>query len=245
MECGFVGVDTTAIGQINQQSISLSNVGDGDAVINAIDFSSDIFTVDSASSVFTITEGNTQSIVINFAPSNAGEVNETMTFYTNDPTNPTIEIVINAVGISQVSGEICNETWTLVNSPYTLVGDVTIPEGCFLTVEAGVEIMGGEFGIVSHGDLTVGGSEELPCLVQLVSKLSRRDESNNSHTLDIPNEVGELIQAAGILNSGSFNQTNGAITSLPIAMDIAIVLTNGQLESCCDSLHIFWTKWFR
>ena len=83
-------------------------MGDGAAVISAIEFSNDIFSVDSALSSFNIAEGTSENIVVNYAPVNAGAVDATMTLHTNDPTNATIEIALKAVGISEVSGDICD-----------------------------------------------------------------------------------------------------------------------------------------
>ena len=145
--------DTTAIGQTNSQTLALSSVGDGAAVISSIDFSNDIFSVDSALSSFTIAEGTSENIVVNYAPVNAGSVDATMTLHTNDPTNATIEIALTAVGISEVSGEMCDITWTVINSPYTFVDDVTVPEGCTLSIMPGVEVNMGEFDLECQGQL--------------------------------------------------------------------------------------------
>ena len=37
-------------------------------------------------------------------------------------------------------GNLINQTWTLAGSPYIVQGDVTIPAGAFLTIEAGVDV---------------------------------------------------------------------------------------------------------
>ncbi len=39
-----------------------------------------------------------------------------------------------------VGGNIINQTWTTAGSPYILQGDVTVPSGAFLTIEAGVVV---------------------------------------------------------------------------------------------------------
>ena len=150
---GTLAFDTTAIGQTNSQTLALSSVGDGAAVISSIDFSNDIFSVDSALSGFSIAEGTSENIVVNYAPVNAGAVDATMTLHTNDPTNATIEITLTAVGISEVFGEICDITWTVINSPYTFVDDVIVPEGCTLGVMPGVKVNMGEFDLDCQGQL--------------------------------------------------------------------------------------------
>ena len=132
---------TTAIGQTDSITLALSSVGDGTAVISDLQFSSPVFTVDSAASGFNIAQGTTDSLTFVFAPINAGLFSETVTLTTNDPNNSEIVITLLSTGISEVSGEVCDLVWTIENSPYTLVGDIVVPEGCALTVEAGVQVI--------------------------------------------------------------------------------------------------------
>ena len=63
-----------------------------------------------------------------------------------------------ATGISEVSGEICG-TWSLVNSPYILVDNVTVPAGCSLDIEAGVVVEGNGYDIIANGPLSLLGEE--------------------------------------------------------------------------------------
>src|SRR4051812_44014073 len=37
-------------------------------------------------------------------------------------------------------GNVANKTWTAANGPYVVQGDVTVPAGTFLTIEAGTEV---------------------------------------------------------------------------------------------------------
>src|SRR5687768_15617141 len=37
-------------------------------------------------------------------------------------------------------GTVINQTWTTAGSPYIVQGDITVPNGAFLTIEAGVEV---------------------------------------------------------------------------------------------------------
>ena len=37
-------------------------------------------------------------------------------------------------------GNIVNQTWTTAGSPYTVQGDITVPAGAFLTIQAGVVV---------------------------------------------------------------------------------------------------------
>ena len=243
--------DTTAIGQTNSQILALSSVGDGAAVISAIEFSNDVFSVasqslaaapisysisngDWPSEVFwelrlgeeliasggagefgqwqlspgdytfygfdaygdgwngavaqlinectgedlisfeveegsestasfnvsssacpvllEIPEATTQEIQVVYSPENAGLAEGVMTLHTNDPNNATIEIALTAVGISEVSGEVCDINWTLINSPYTLSATWWFPEGCTLNIDPGVEVVGNDYDILVYGE---------------------------------------------------------------------------------------------
>ena len=184
--------DTTAIGQTNSQILALSSVGDGAAVISSIDFSNDIFSVDSALSSFNIAEGTSENIVVSYAPVNAGAVNATMTLHTNDPTNATIEIALTAVGISEVSGEICDITWTLINSPYTLVGDVVVPEGCTLNIDPGVEVIGNDYDIEVFGAFFANGEEGNEVQIEVGELLSHTSADDMILTHSTITETNEF-----------------------------------------------------
>ena len=66
-------------------------------------------------------------------------------------------VIISAVGISNYLVLL----WCMVckNSPYTLVGDITIPDSCTLIIEPGVSIVLGEFEIEVFGGLQMSGNE--------------------------------------------------------------------------------------
>ncbi len=61
-------------------------------------------------------------------------------------------------------GNVINQTWTPANSPYIIVGDVTVPAGTFLTIQAGVEVQcatadsQGAGRNVARVELTINGS---------------------------------------------------------------------------------------
>lgn len=148
-----IAFETTAIGQSDLQFLSLTSAGNGAAEITEAVFSNPVFGIDSAQSTFSIPEGVTADLALTFNPINAGTLNETLTLTTNDPNNPVIVVPLEGTGISEVSGAMCDITWSAANSPYTLVGDVLVPMGCTLTIEEGVEVdlngfrmnVGGEF----------------------------------------------------------------------------------------------------
>ena len=154
--------NTTPIGQTDTQIVELSSIGDGAAVIGNFQFSNDIFSVDSAGTDFEIAEGESGTLSITFAPTGAGVFDESVTFETNDPNNQFVTLLLQATSISEVSGDVCNVTWSLADSPFTLVDDVNIPESCTLTVEAGTEIITNGYTIHVIGDIELVGTENQP-----------------------------------------------------------------------------------
>jgi hypothetical protein len=65
----------------------------------------------------------------------------------------------SALGTDVNGNLIDNDTWAKANSPYNIVGDVGVPSGLTLTIEAGVEInYTGDFRILVFGTIKVEGT---------------------------------------------------------------------------------------
>ncbi len=82
-------------------------------------------------------------------------------------------------------GNVINQTWTLAGSPYVLQGDVSIPAGAFLTIEAGVVVQAtsnsdsqasgldtSRVELTVHGTLTVAGTAGNPVTLRSSSTSS-------------------------------------------------------------------------
>ena len=155
-DISFVQFPNTAIGSTSSETLVISNAGSGTMLISEFGFSDAQFSIEETS--LTIAEGGDYSLVITFTPLFAGGSSETMTISSNDPNDPEFVIDLAATGISEVSGELCG-TWGVVNSPYILVDNVTVPDDCSLTIEAGVEVQGNGFDIIANGPLQISGDE--------------------------------------------------------------------------------------
>ena len=152
----FLQFDATAIGSFSTSTLTITNAGSGSMLISGFDFSDTQYSVEEEE--LTIAEGDSYDLTVTYTPVFAGGSNETLTIVSNDPNEPELVIDLIATGISEVSGEICG-TWSLVNSPYTLVDHVTVPSDCSLDIEAGVVVQGNGFDIVANGPLSLLGEE--------------------------------------------------------------------------------------
>ncbi|HHE40793.1 MAG TPA: hypothetical protein ENL10_04755, partial [Candidatus Cloacimonetes bacterium] len=60
---------------------------------------------------------------------------------------------------TQVNG-VQSGTWTVANSPYLVIGEIIVPTGQTLTIEAGIEInFQGHYKFTVHGNLQAIGTE--------------------------------------------------------------------------------------
>jgi len=63
------------------------------------------------------------------------------------------------------SGTVCDETWTAGANPHDIVGNVTVPAGCSLTIDPGVEVVfKGNYYLRVAGDLQAQGTGGNPIL---------------------------------------------------------------------------------
>jgi parallel beta-helix repeat protein len=63
------------------------------------------------------------------------------------------------------SGTVCDETWTAADNPHNIVGNVTVPAGCSLTIEAGAEIFfQGSYYLRTAGVMNANGTSGNPVL---------------------------------------------------------------------------------
>lgn len=125
-----------------------------------------------------------------------------------------ISLATASAAATDVSGTVATQTWTLAGSPYVLTGDVTVPVGATLTIEAGVVVRpsptdGLAAGasptlveLIVNGALVVSGTPESPVSFVPASPTGQHDWYGiRGGTLEIE---GAIIKNAevGILASG-------------------------------------------
>ena len=186
-----VNAGVVALGQTGYATDYLLNTGTGTASI--------LLTNDSVQGPFTLTSyptsfsGLTSPLFsIEFNPVNAGGASAIFNFATNDPANPTLSIVVIGTGISEVSGEVCDITWTASNSPYTLTGDITVPEGCTLTLEPGTEVIGNNNNIEVFGSFFANGEAGNEVQIEVGELLSHTAAENMVLTHSTVTETNEF-----------------------------------------------------
>jgi len=151
-------LDTVALGSSVSDDIWLFNTGTGTMVVS--DITSDDSTVTVSPTTFNVAEGDSTTINVSYTPLLAGNMSATLTIYSNDPNNPTYDVSIIGNAISNISGAMC-ATLTAINSPYNLVGDISVPDSCTLIIEPGVTVNGNGYNLIVDGQLwAVGNSTD-------------------------------------------------------------------------------------
>ena len=106
----------------------------------------------------------------------------------------TVSVTASVAGTS-VSGLIDSSTvWTKINSPYVMTGNVLIPGGVTLSIEAGVEVRGDNFKIQTEGTLNAKGTPSAPVFITNVA-ITPAGKQTSNHLISI---VGATITGGSV-----------------------------------------------
>ena len=145
-----------ALGDSSTVSLTISNTGTGTMIIDRfIHDTLVIFTTQLTP--FTISQGSSTTIDFIFTPTSSGFLNDSIIIQSNDPNTPNYSITTIGSGISEISGNFCNN-FTLSNSPYTLVGDLNVADSCNVIIDPGVIINCNGYALNIDGNLTMNGT---------------------------------------------------------------------------------------
>ena len=108
-------------------------------VISNITSTNPYFSVSPSSA--NISQGGSSSFTVTYNSVLSGNIYSTVSIYSNDPFNPTYDIVSTAFSVSELSGSL-SDTLYAINSPYTLTNDISVSSSDTLFVEPGVYING-------------------------------------------------------------------------------------------------------
>ncbi|MDA9755819.1 right-handed parallel beta-helix repeat-containing protein [Flavobacteriales bacterium] len=185
--------DTLDFGSVSVNSyateyLPMASVGIGSLYVDSIVSSNPVI---SAAQGVAIAQGDTAQIPVTFYSEFSGIYEVDLTIYTSDPFESVRYAHCTISAISEVGGEVCG-TWSLVNSPYLLVDDVVVPNGCSLTIEPGVIILGDSLDIEVFGALYANGTAELPIDMTVGELLSHTAAENMVLTHSTVTETNEF-----------------------------------------------------
>ena len=186
--------DTLDFGSVSVNSyatefLPMASVGIGSLYVDSIVSSNPVI---SAAQGVAIAQGDTAQIPITFYSEFSGVYEVDLTIYTSDPFESIRYAHLTISAISEVGGEVCG-TWSLVNSPYLLVDDVVVPDGCTLTIEPGVIILGDSLDIEVFGALYANGTVDLPIEMTVGELLSHTVAENMVLTHAVITETNECL----------------------------------------------------
>ena len=222
-----LNMGTISLGTSITDSISVYNNGTGTMNINNIISSSSDFIVSPSSAV--IAEGDSIYVYITFSPLFTGLSTANIEIESNDPVTPIYNIFIEGSSISEISGPICG-TLSLVNSPYTLVDDITVSDTCTLVIEPGVIVNCDQYSMFIDGTLQAIGSVSDSIMINNFNIISM----NNRNGSDSVNYVSFKSNSTSTLkitnkNNNSINNTTVIAGSIANSNDHVFNFENGQL----------------
>jgi len=163
--------------------VTVSNTGTGTLVITDIVSSDPQFSA--AVDTLIVPEGGSDVLPVTFTPVHTGLQTATVSFTTNAPYTPYVAIQVLGAGTSEISGTVSG-TWTVENSPYQVVGPISVPAGESLTIEPGVEVVfNGSYTIMVEGALRAAGTEEAPVTLTSVQGLGALQSSGTAASIEL------------------------------------------------------------
>ena len=119
--------------------------------------SSELISLSSTSGI--ITTGGTDLIDLTYTPVNSGEIIYNIDITSNDPNSPTTTFTVVGSAVSEIEGDVCNESWTPINNPYVFTNNVRIPNDCQLSIEPGTVVDMNGYQMLIEGSLNANGTE--------------------------------------------------------------------------------------
>ena len=149
-------LDEVALGDTSSNSLFIQNVGTGTMSFNIGNHDS-LLTVSTTDSILLSDEVGL--IMIEYTPISSGQFEFNVPILSNDPNNPVTNLVVIGNAVSEVEGDICNESWTSNNNPYVFTNNVRVPEGCQLSIAAGTIVDMNGYQLLVEGSLNANGTE--------------------------------------------------------------------------------------
>ena len=227
---GVLVVIATSTDSLNLGSISLgTSITDSLKVYNTgtagtmaiTNISSDNTDFTASPTTATIAEGDSMYVYVTFTPVLTGVSTATIAIESNDPNNPIYNIYVEGTAVSHISGAICG-TLSLINSPYTLIGDVTVADSCTLIIEPGIIVNCAQYSVLIDGTLQAIGTATDSIIINDFSTFAMNNRtandtinyvsfnSNNTSSLVITNKSNNSINNTTI-NTKTISNSNNYI----------------------------------
>lgn len=139
----FRHVGTVRLGRTGQpRPLTLANTGQQDLVVSGVTVDDDRFTVQLDGRAipadgFVVRPGHSQSVDVDFTPTEVGAVFATLTISSNDPEKPEVRMIINGRGLEPTNRsptvDVLGAGWVRPNENVTLTAIANDPEGGLLS----------------------------------------------------------------------------------------------------------------
>ncbi|MEN6336274.1 MAG: right-handed parallel beta-helix repeat-containing protein, partial [Phycisphaerales bacterium] len=148
VDAGFVAVNAS-----KTLVVELSNTGTGDFKIVDAAVTEGAFSLEAGAQNKVLSPGGVAQVKVRFQPTQEKPYKGTLTLHSNSSNVPTMEVSLHGVGITGtvVSAGAVKGVWKKANSPYTVVGDISVAKNQTLAIEPGVVVR-----FAGHFSLTVG-----------------------------------------------------------------------------------------
>ncbi len=160
--------DVVVVGQSSQRTIAVKNTGSANLIITSISSGNVQYVVEPTA--FTVEPGNFQTVTVTFTPITNVMVNSNLKIVHNVSISAK-QISVTGVGVlangTGKKGIITSDTtWKAEGSPYYVVGNIQIPSGVTLTIEAGVVVKYlGAYEMLVKGAVIANGTAEAPIIL--------------------------------------------------------------------------------
>jgi hypothetical protein len=129
---------TISVGVPVTQALTVTNEGTGNLVISNI--TSPASNIGFNPTAFTLGTGQSIYVTVTITPVATGSYTDSIHIYSNDPVHPVYGLIASFTSVSNVSGNVYG-TWFTVNSPYYIIGNITVPHGQTLTIQPGCRVI--------------------------------------------------------------------------------------------------------
>ena len=216
-----LNVGSISLGTTITDSIVVYNSGTG-GTMAITNLSSNNTDFTASPTTATIAEGDSMYVYITFSPVLTGVSTATIGIESNDPNTPIYNIYVEGTAVSNISGAICG-TLSLINSPYTLIGDVTVADSCTLIIEPGVIVNCAQYSVLIDGTLQAIGTSTDSIIINNFSTFAMNNRtandtinyvsfnSDNTSSLVITNKNNNSINNTTINTKAISNSTTNSI----------------------------------